>query len=224
MKRVVTVVVGAGLVLVIGCGTQNYEYRLEHTIDRMKYEKRLDDNLTEAVDQGEAGAAPDLRAPPQAMTGPTQTFQLAVIEPGKFDVESSFIEPEKQNLHVLARVKQPKTPDKKGAPKAEPPPRGDFNTEIVELLKNVYGLGRRPREIQGGERRAERGNTYKYQLLDLNAKNVQIYLYGTKNGPYEVGSDLRIPQDRTQFRQSQDRPLPGVVCHRREGQASLRGQ
>ena len=33
MKRVVTVVLGAGLVLVIGCGTQNYEYRLEHTIE-----------------------------------------------------------------------------------------------------------------------------------------------------------------------------------------------
>ena len=31
----------------VGCGTQNYEYRLEHTIEQMKYQKRLDDNLTD---------------------------------------------------------------------------------------------------------------------------------------------------------------------------------
>ena len=121
MNRVVTVALGAGLVLVIGCGTQNYEYRLEHTIDRMKYQKRLDDNLTEASTKGKLEATADLPATPKAMTGPTQTFQLAVIEPGKFDVESSFIEAEKQNLHVVARVKQAKAPAKKGAPKAEPP-------------------------------------------------------------------------------------------------------
>ena len=80
------------------------------------------------------------------MTGPTQTFQLTVVEPGKYDVESSFIEPEKQSLHILARVKRPKTPSKKAPTQAETP-RNDFNSDVVELLKNVYGaeISRNPR-------------------------------------------------------------------------------
>lgn len=190
MKRVATVVFGAGLVLVIGCGTQNYESRLEHTIEKMKYQKRLDDNLTTASTKGRLEQLKIYVRPPKAMTGPTQTFQLAVIEPGKFDVEASFIEPDKQSLHVLGRVKQPKTPTKKGVPKAEPAPRGDFNTEIVEMLRNVYGV-----EINSGDFKEEKKgeNSFKYKPLDLNAKKVQIYLYGSKTNPYEVALIFEYP-------------------------------
>jgi hypothetical protein len=190
MKRLSAIVLGAGFVVVLGCGTQNYEYRLEHTIDQRKYQKRLDDNLTDAP-KGKLEALLIYLRPPRNMTGPTQTFQMTVVEPGKFDVESSFNEQDKQSLHVLGRVKRPKTPTKKGPAPAEPTPRGDFNTDVVELVKNVYGV-----ELNAADFKEEKkqNNTFKYKLLDLNAKNVQIYLYGNKNSPYEVTLIFEYPK------------------------------
>jgi hypothetical protein len=191
MKRLVTVVFGAGLVLAVGCGTQNYEYRLERTIERMKYQRRLDANLTDAPTKGKLEQLQIYLRPPKNMTGPTQTFQWTVIEPGKFDVESSFVEPEKQSLHVLARVKLPKVAAKKGAPKAEPPPRGKFTDEVVDLVKSVYGV-----DLAFSDFKDEQhgDNTFKHKLLDLSAKNVQIYLYGTEKTPYEVALIFEYPK------------------------------
>jgi hypothetical protein len=191
MKRLAMIVFGAGLVLAIGCGTQNYEYRLEHTIERMQYQKRLDDNLADAATKGKLEQLQIFLRPPKNMTGPTQTFQWTVIEPGKFDVESSFVEPEKQSLHVLARVKRPKVPTKKGAPQPEPAPRGEFNPEIVELVKSVYGADLAIADFKDEQ---QGDNTFRHKLLDLSAKNVQIYLYGTKTGPYEVALIFEYPK------------------------------
>jgi hypothetical protein len=190
MKRAVAVLLGVGLVLVLGCGTQSYETRLEKTLDNMKYQKRLDDNLGAAATKGKLEELQIYVRPPKSMTGPTQTFQLTVVEPDKFDVESSFIEPEKQSLHILGRVKRPKTPSKKAPAKPETP-RGEFNADIVDLIKNVYGA-----ELAGSDFKDEtkRDNTFKYKLLDLNAKNVQVYLYGGKNSPYEVALIFEYPK------------------------------
>ena len=191
MRRVGAIVLSAGLVLVIGCGTQNYEYRLDHTLEQMKYQKRLNENLNEPATKGKLEEQQIYLRPPKNMTGPAQTFQLAAVEPGRFDIESSFIEPEKQSLHVLARVKRPKVPAKKGVPQPEAAPRGDFNTEVVDLIKNVYGA-----DLAVGDFKEDtKGtNTFKYKLLDLNAKNVQIYLYGNKNSPHEVALIFEYPK------------------------------
>src|SRR3954465_11226121 len=135
MNRLSAIVLGGGLVVGLGCGTQNYEYRLEHTIDQMKYQKRLDDNLTDPPTKGKLEELQIYVRPPTDMTGPTQTFQMTVVEPGKFDVEASFIEQDKQSLHLLARVKRPKTPSKKAPTPAETTPRGDFNTDVLDLVK-----------------------------------------------------------------------------------------
>jgi hypothetical protein len=193
MKRLTAIALGAGLVLAIGCGAQDYESRLEHTIQQMKYHKRLNDNLNDASTKGRLQELDIYVRPPKNMTGPTQTFQLAAVEQGKFDVEASFIEPEKQSLHVIARVKRPKTPTKKGAPAAEPPPRGDFNTEVVDLVRNVYGAEvdlAKFKEMQD----EKKNNTFKYQLVDLNAKNVQIYLYGNEKTPHQVALIFEYPK------------------------------
>src|SRR3954468_11556281 len=177
MKRLSVVVLGAGLLVVLGCGTQNYEYRLEQTIEKMKYQKRLDDNLTDAPTKGKLEELQIYVRPPRNMTGPTQTFQMTVVEPGKFDVESSFIEQDKQSLHLLARVKRPKTPSKKAPTPAESTPRGDFNTDVVDLVKNVYGTDLEASQFK--EEKMQKGsNSYKAKTLDLGAKSVQIYLYG----------------------------------------------
>jgi len=191
MKRAAAVVLGMSLVLILGCGTVSYEKRLETTIDHMRYQKRLDDNLGAAATKGKLEQLGIYVRPPMNMTGPTQTFQLTVVEPGKYDVESSFIEPEKQSLHILARVKQPKTPAKKGPAKVETP-RGEFNSEVVDLLKNVYGAEQLdPAKFKP---QTKLNNTFKYDLLDLTAKNVQIYLYGDKNSPYEVALIFEYPK------------------------------
>ena len=142
MKRAAAVLLG-GSRPDLGCGTQSYETRLEKTLDNMKYQKRLDDNLSDAATKGKLEQLQIYVRPPKSMTGPTQTFQLTGVEPGKYDVESSFIEPEKQSLHVLARVKQPKSPSKK-APSQPETPRNDFNSDVMELLRNVYGAELEP--------------------------------------------------------------------------------
>ncbi len=191
MKRAAAVVLGASLVLILGCGTQRYETRLEKTLDKMKYQKRLDDNLGAAATKGKLEQLDLYVRPPKNMS-PTQTFQLTVVEPGKYDVESSFIsESEKQSLHVLARVKQAKTPSKKAPAKAEVP-RGEFNADVVELLKNVYGAEQL--DLTKFKSDTKLNNTFKYNLLDLTAKNVQIYLYGDKNSPYEVALIFEYPK------------------------------
>jgi hypothetical protein len=50
----------------------------------------------------------------------------------------------------------------------------------VDLIKNVYGaeidLSKFKEETKGT-------NTFKSHLVDLNTKNVQIYLYGSKTTP-----------------------------------------
>jgi hypothetical protein len=190
MKRLAAIAVGAGLVLAIGCGAQDYEYRLGKTLEQMQYQKRLNDNLNDASTKGKLQQLDIFVRPPKNMTGPTQTFQLAVVEQGKFDVESSFIEPEKQSLHVLARVKRPKTPAKKGAPAAEPPPREPFDTEVIDLVKNVYGaeLG-----SQNFKEEKKANNSFKFAKLDLNAKIVQIYLYGSEKDTYQVALIFEYP-------------------------------
>ena len=165
--------------------------RLEQTLEEMKYQRRLDENLTEPATKGKLEELQIYRPPPKNMTGPTQTFQLAAVEPGRFDVESSFIEPEKQSLHVLARVKRPKTPAKKGAAQGRTAPRGDFNTEVVDLIKNVYGA-----ELDLADFKDEtKGRQHvQVQAARPNAKNVQIYLYGNKNSPYEVALIFEYPK------------------------------
>jgi len=195
MKRAAAVVLGVSLVLILGCGTQSYETRLERTLDNMKYQKRLDDNLGKAATKGKLEELQIYVRPPKNMTGPTQTFQLTVVEPGKYDVESSFIEPEKQSLHILARVKRPKTPSKKAPTRAEAP-RGEFNADVVDLVKNVYGADVHGAEVDLSKFKDEmkRLNTFKYHLHELNAKNVQIYLYGGKNSPHEVALFFEYPK------------------------------
>jgi len=191
MKRVSAIALGTSLVLVLGCGAQNYEYRLEHTIDQMKYQKRLNDNLTDAPTKGKLEELQIYIRPPKDLSGPTQTFQMTVVEPGKFDVENSFIEQDRQNLHVLARVKKPKTPAKKGQPAHEPPLRGEFNADVVDLIRNAYGA-----ELSVADLKDEQklNNTFKHKTLDLNAKEVQIYLYGNKNSPHEVALIFEYPK------------------------------
>jgi len=197
MKRARAMLISFGMLLAVGCGSKNYEYRIEQTISRMKYEKRLDENLGEAV-KGKLEEKNIFIRPPKGLAGPTKTFQLTAIEPGRFDLENTFIEGDKQSLHVLARVDQPKAPAKKGAPpQAAAPPRGDFNQEVVELIRNASGaeidlsqFKQETKQVQG----RRQSNTFLAKTLDLSAKEMQIYLFGSKASPYKVALIFEYPK------------------------------
>lgn len=190
MKRAWAMLGGMTLLLVVGC-TKNYDFRMEQTLDRMKYEQRLNDNLMPPAAKGKLEELLIYLRPPRELSGPTQTFQMTVVEPGKFDAESTFIEPEKQSLHVLARVDRPKAAAKKAPGAAEAVPRGDFNADVLDLIRNVYGVDV---NLSQFKEITKQKNTFKAHTLDLNAKKVEIYLYGSKTTPHKVALIFEYPK------------------------------
>jgi len=197
MKRAWAVLGSAGLLLALGCGTQNYEFRIEQTLDKMKYDRRLDDNLTPAA-KGKLEELGIFLRPPKNLEGPTQTFQMTVVEPGRFDLETSFSEPDVQSLHVLARVDRPKAASKKGAPQPEAPavPRGNFEEEVLDLVRNVSGAEVAPSLLKEEQRRR---NTFRSLTLVLEAKTIEVHIFdGSKSGnaadgPYKVALIFEYP-------------------------------
>jgi hypothetical protein len=121
---------------------------------------------------------------------------LGEVEPGKFDLAESFVDGKKSSLHILARHKKPKAPPKKGVKAVEPAPRGDFTNEVIELVKAVYAIEDLPpskfKNVSKGH--GGRDNPYKETKLNLGEKEVLIYLYGDKNGPYNVALIYDYPK------------------------------
>jgi hypothetical protein len=195
MKRAFAILAGLCLMLVIGCSA--YDSRLQQTLEELRYRKRLNDNLTDAPTKGKLQELAIFVRPPRALKGPTQTFGMTVVEPGKFDLEQSFIDQDKQeSMHLLARVVRPKAPTKKkGAVEQEPTPRGKFVDDVLELVKTVYGV-----DVETAQLKAEshphgnHKNTYKGKIVDLSAKKVQIYFYGDEKAPYQVALIFEYPE------------------------------
>jgi hypothetical protein len=200
MKRAFAILASMSLVVAVGCSTA-YDARLDKTLEEMRYSKRLDDNLLPAATKGKLEELQVFVRPPMNLKGPTQTFAWTVIEPGRFDLENSFIDQEKQeSLHILIRVKKPKAPakTKKGAEQpTDAPARGDFASDVIELTKGVYGVD----DLAANQFKADikkhgtHTNNFKLKTLDLTAKEVQVYLYGDKNGPYEVALIFDYPKE-----------------------------
>lgn len=201
MKRAWVVLGSAGLLLALGCGTQNYDFRIEQTLDKMNYDRRLEENLTPPVAKGKLEELGIFIRPPKNLAGPTQTFQLTVVEPGRFDLENSFTEPDAQNLHVIARVERPKAAAKKGAPQpAEAEvPRGNFEEEVLGLVGNVSGADVAPSQLK--EERKHR-NTFRALTLALESKTIEVHIFdGSKSNvaaekPYKVALIFEYPTER----------------------------
>jgi hypothetical protein len=187
MRRACVILASACLLLIVGC--RDYDFRLGKTLEEMKYQQRLEKNLEKAPTKGTLQGELIYVRPPKGLAGPTKTFTLAVVEPGKFDLENSFFDEAKQaSLHSLARHKKPKAPPKKGAPAAATAARADFTSEVIELVKAAYAVeDLTPAKFKAEIKRHEgRENKYKSYKLDLNTKWVVIYLYGEKNDPYNI--------------------------------------
>ena len=193
MRRVLAMLATTALLLAGGCGGKSYDIRLDKTLERMKYEKRLNDNLI-AAPKGKFETLLIFIRPPKNLAGPTKEFQLTALEPGKFDLTESFLEKDKQNLHVLARVKQPKdAAKKKAAAKAEAAsPAASSSADVVAILNSVYGV-----ELdlaKAKEDTKKEINVFKHLTFEGNGKIVQLYLNVVKNAPYEVALIFEYPK------------------------------
>jgi hypothetical protein len=199
MKRVFAVLASSCFVLAIGCS--DYDIRMGKTLEEKRYQKSLNTYLDDAPAKGHLKDDDIYIRPPKAHPA-AQAFSLAVIEPGKFDVDNSFIDTKSGTaLHVLARVKKPKPPPnaKKAAAPAEPPAtRGKFIDDVVELLKSAYNVELTSGQFKpkASEAHAGRTNDYKYQPLDLTTKQVEIYVFTESSGVHEVAMIFEFPKNK----------------------------
>lgn len=121
MRRACVIMASVWLLVFVGC--RDYDLRLEKTIEEMKYQQRLEKNLEKASTKGLLQQELIYVRPPKGLSGPTKTFSLAVVEPGKFDLENSFLDQSKQaSLHVLARHKKPKALPRRALRRQRPLP------------------------------------------------------------------------------------------------------
>ena len=197
MKRVIAVLASASFVVAIGCS--DYDIRMGKTLEEMRYAKRLNTSLEEAPTKGSLQGDEIFVRPPKGLTGPTQAFSLTGVDPGKFDIENSFIDEKKgTSLHVVARIKKPKAPPntKKGATPAEPAvPRGKFIDDVVELVKAAYNVELAPGQFKNESKsHLSRENAYKAAKLDMTTKQVEVYVYTESNGVREVALVFEFPK------------------------------
>ena len=138
----------SALLLAGGCGGKSYETRLDRNLDLKRYTRRLDENVQPAA-KGKLEPNLIFVRPPLNMEGPTKEFAMTVLEPGRFDVAESFVDPEKKSsLHVLARIPRPKTPAGKKAAAPNPSAATSSTTSPPSLPRPTASRStrRRPRK------------------------------------------------------------------------------
>ncbi len=183
MRRVRVVVALLVLAALAGCGRKSYEDRLAHTIEQLKYERRLKKELMDPPDEKKfKDLALFIRAPKDE--APAKVGQLSVGE-GQFDLDASFNDKTDSALHLLARVKMPKKPPTKGAPPPPPPAqRGEFVNDVLGVLvNNNLGTAEGLQAPKFGEE-VKRGNRFKRLIFTANDKEVKLYTF--KDGNHEV--------------------------------------
>jgi len=190
MRRVLATLGTAFLLVAGGCGLNSYEKRLDLTLEKMRYEERLNNMLMPAESSGKWQELAIYLRPPKSMKAATE-FLLPPTEPGKFDLEKSFFEDQKQSLHVLARLKRAKTASKKKAPSpADTADRSNFSRDIINVLTTSFTP---PDELTNAMFKPEtkKNNEYKQATLTLPDKVVKVYFY--KKEPYDVALIFEIP-------------------------------
>jgi hypothetical protein len=213
MQRIWIVLASAGLVAAGGCGG-SYNERLTKTLDDMKYRKRLDEMLTPPPSDGKFKDLLIYVRPPKNLQ-PSREFLLP-LEADKFDLASSFLESAgaaaapnpgeqppaagepakqaempKQSMHIVARVKRPKSPTaKKKAP--EPANRREFTTDLLALLNSAYAP---PAEVTLDKFKVttKKKNEFREYSFAVGGKNIRVEIYAPKNDPYEVALIFEYP-------------------------------
>ena len=106
-------------------------------------------------------------------------------------------------VHVLARVKLPKAPPRRGgAAPAAPTNRGEFVGDVVALLNSVYNV-----EVDAAKAKEDSklNNRYKRLIFEGNGKDVQVYFYGGKLQPHEVALIFEYPKTEAKAIAREDR-------------------
>jgi len=200
MKQAFAILSSASFVVVIGCS--DYDIRMDKTFTEMKYQKRLNDSLEDAPTKTTLQQDLIYVRPPKGLT-PMETFSMAAVEAGKFDVETSFIDKEKQkSFHVLARIKKPKAPAgaKKTTAQAEPTPRGKFVDDVLELVKVAYNVELTSTQLKPEVKtHSNRSNSYKAHKLEQDTREVQIFIYGDANSSHEVALIFEYPKTEVAY-------------------------
>lgn len=199
MRRVTMMLGSAVILLAGGCGLNSYERRLTETLERMKYEAHLNENLLPPATKGKWTEFNVYLRPPKNWQE-SQEFQLTAPEPGKFDIEASFLEDQKQ-LHVLVRRKLVKTAAKKKTP--SPADTAD-RTNFVRDVFNVLASSSVPSDELVSTKfksATEKTNEYKSSTIVVEDKVYKVYLY--KRDPYEAALIFQYPKD--------DRTLAGKI-------------
>ncbi len=195
MRRVLATMATAALLIAGGCGSKSYDERLTRTLDDMRYRKRLDENLMPAVAGNKLEQLLIYLRPPKNLDQ-AKEFQLTQVEPGKFDLEATFLEPEKQSLHVLARRKLKPSAKKKGAPTpADTATRGEFVADVLALVSTVYpSFDLAANKLKSETKKkptSSVGNDFKWTAFPADGKNVQIWFY--KKDDYDVALIFEYP-------------------------------
>ncbi len=195
MKRVSAHLVSATLfLLVVGCARQ-YDIRLDKTYIHLRNQKRLDENLEKPADAKSNLATSSIFVRPPLGLKPAQEFGFTLAEPEKFDIKDTFFG-EKGSLHIVARYDKPKgTPSKKGG-KAAPPKvvRGDFTADVLDMLKNAYGIDIESKPKP--ESKSFDGKSNSFKTIDLHpaSKEVKVYVFGEKTSPTQVALIFEYPE------------------------------
>ena len=136
---------------------------------------------------------------PRGLQGRLQAFSLTAVEPGKFDLENSFIDQKKgTSLHVVARIKKPKAPPsakKAAAPAEHPPPGANSSTTSSSWSRPPTASSSRPHSSSPSRRAmATETTTTRPSKLDLTTKEVEVYVYTEPNGVHEVAMIFEYPK------------------------------
>lgn len=191
MKRVWATLVTTGVLLGLGC-SQSYDLRMDTTLNKMRYRKRLDDNLIPAISEGPFKDLQIYLRPPKPLEQSSQFFGTVFpVEPGQFDLTTSFLDstPEKAankalKLHVLARRKAARAAAKKGQPAEPPAARAPFESDVLALLGTGYAgaEGLTPENMKSV---SFKKNQFK-RLVFKSPQGTDINAYFYKSEPYEV--------------------------------------
>jgi hypothetical protein len=201
MRRVSVLLFSASLLIATGCGLKRYEQRMDLSLEKLKYDKRLNDNLAPPPTDPKFQELGIYVRPPKGLDQ-TKVFFLPEVLPGLYDVEASFVDAQKQQMHIVARNKQAaKKPVPKGQTAPPKTPRNDFNADVLGMLGAFYGV---TEEVQPSKLKDETkkpppgvgaGNKFKRLLLQVpngpSTNDVQVYLY--KQEPYDVALIFAFP-------------------------------
>jgi hypothetical protein len=186
MRRMTAVMVWGVVVLTFGCSNR-YDERTRLTIEKMKYERKVNENLQLAPTDGPLKDKDIYVRAPKPLE-PSKEPSLGSVQPGMFDAAESFYDKTNTFLHVLARVKTPKKAPAKGAPPEPVVPRQPFNADVLAQLKSVYGddenIAIEKFKDDSVRPPVATPITYKKGIFTANGKTVEAYIY--KGEPYEV--------------------------------------